>query len=34
MSQLVAKVEQVRKTDPKHNWLLGLDLSLPAARTA
>ncbi len=25
-SQLVAKVEQVRKTDPKHNWLLGLDL--------
>ncbi|WP_243756475.1 glycine betaine ABC transporter substrate-binding protein [Serratia ureilytica] len=26
MSQLVAKVEQVRKTAPKHNWLLGLDL--------
>lgn len=26
MSQLVAKVEQVRKNDPKHNWLLGLDL--------
>ncbi|HGM7060989.1 TPA: glycine betaine ABC transporter substrate-binding protein [Serratia marcescens] len=26
MSQLVAKVEQVRKTDPKHKWLLGLDL--------
>lgn len=26
MAQLVAKVEQVRKTDPKHNWLLGLDL--------
>ncbi len=26
MSQLVAKVEQVRKTDPTHNWLLGLDL--------
>lgn len=26
MSQLVAKVEQVRKTDPIHNWLLGLDL--------
>ncbi|CVG50219.1 Osmoprotectant-binding protein [Serratia marcescens] len=26
MSQLVVKVEQVRKTDPKHNWLLGLDL--------
>lgn len=26
MSQLVAKVEQVRRADPKHNWLLGLDL--------
>ncbi|BEN54277.1 glycine betaine ABC transporter substrate-binding protein [Serratia marcescens] len=26
MSQLVAKMEQVRRTDPKHNWLLGLDL--------
>ncbi len=26
MSQLVAKVEQVRRTAPKHNWLLGLDL--------
>ncbi|WP_263056017.1 glycine betaine ABC transporter substrate-binding protein [Pantoea agglomerans] len=26
MSQLVAKIEQVRKTDPKHNWRLGLDL--------
>jgi len=26
MSQLVAQVEQVRKTAPKHNWLLGLDL--------
>ncbi|MGC0881045.1 glycine betaine ABC transporter substrate-binding protein [Pantoea agglomerans] len=26
MSQLVAKIEQVRKTDPNHNWRLGLDL--------
>ncbi|MBO0635946.1 glycine betaine ABC transporter substrate-binding protein [Pantoea agglomerans] len=26
MSQLVAKIEQVRKTDPEHNWRLGLDL--------
>ncbi|CAI0750278.1 glycine betaine ABC transporter substrate-binding protein [Serratia ficaria] len=26
LSQLVAKVEQVRRTDPKHNWMLGLDL--------
>lgn len=26
MSQLVAKLEQVRKTDPDHNWKLGLDL--------
>ncbi|WP_419776099.1 glycine betaine ABC transporter substrate-binding protein [Mixta mediterraneensis] len=26
MSQLVAKLEQVRKTDPDHNWRLGLDL--------
>ncbi|MDQ0018886.1 glycine betaine ABC transporter substrate-binding protein [[Curtobacterium] plantarum] len=26
MSQLVAKIEQVRKTDPDHNWRLGLDL--------
>ncbi|MCU5772413.1 glycine betaine ABC transporter substrate-binding protein [Erwiniaceae bacterium BAC15a-03b] len=26
MSQLVAKVEQVRKTDPDNNWMLGLDL--------
>ncbi|CAI1692998.1 Osmoprotectant-binding protein [Serratia entomophila] len=26
VSQLVAKIEQVRKTDPKHNWMLGLDL--------
>ncbi|WP_034935924.1 glycine betaine ABC transporter substrate-binding protein [Erwinia mallotivora] len=26
MSQLVAKIEQVRKTDPEHNWTLGLDL--------
>ncbi|SEL63517.1 osmoprotectant transport system substrate-binding protein [Kosakonia sacchari] len=26
LSQMVAKIEQIRKTDPKHNWLLGLDL--------
>lgn len=26
MSQLVAKLEQVRKSDPDHNWRLGLDL--------
>ncbi|UJQ22281.1 glycine betaine ABC transporter substrate-binding protein [Pantoea agglomerans] len=26
MSQLVAKIEQVRKTDPDHTWRLGLDL--------
>jgi len=26
MSQLVAKIEQVRKTDPDHIWRLGLDL--------
>ncbi|CAI0767747.1 glycine betaine ABC transporter substrate-binding protein [Serratia entomophila] len=26
VSQLVAKIEQVRKTAPKHNWMLGLDL--------
>ncbi|MEN4786886.1 glycine betaine ABC transporter substrate-binding protein [Pantoea agglomerans] len=26
MSQLVAKIEQVRKTDQEHNWRLGLDL--------
>lgn len=26
MSQLVAKVEQIRKDDPDNNWLLGLDL--------
>ncbi|QKJ87106.1 osmoprotectant ABC transporter substrate-binding protein [Paramixta manurensis] len=26
MSQLVAKVESVRKNDPDHNWMLGLDL--------
>lgn len=26
ISQLVAKVEQVRKTDPENNWMLGLDL--------
>ena len=26
MSEMVAKIEQVRKTDPDNNWLLGLDL--------
>ena len=26
LSDLVARVEEVRKNDPKHNWLLGLDL--------
>lgn len=26
MSQLVAKIEQVRRTDPDNNWMLGLDL--------
>nr|WP_244193612.1 glycine betaine ABC transporter substrate-binding protein [Pantoea cypripedii] len=26
MSQLVAKLEQIRQTDPDHNWKLGLDL--------
>lgn len=26
MSQLVAKLEEVRKNDPDHNWKLGLDL--------
>lgn len=26
MSQLVAKIEEVRKNDPDHNWKLGLDL--------
>ncbi|AVJ17849.1 glycine betaine ABC transporter substrate-binding protein [Serratia rhizosphaerae] len=26
MSQLVAKIEQVRRDDPDNNWLLGLDL--------
>lgn len=26
MSQLVAKLDQLRKTDPEHNWKLGLDL--------
>lgn len=26
ISQLVEKVEQVRKTDPENNWMLGLDL--------
>ncbi len=26
MSEMVAKIEQVRKTNPDKNWLLGLDL--------
>lgn len=26
MSEMVAKIEQIRKTDPEHNWMLGLDL--------
>ncbi|QIX97975.1 glycine betaine ABC transporter substrate-binding protein [Cedecea sp. FDAARGOS_727] len=26
MSQLVERVEHFRQTDPKHNWMLGLDL--------
>ncbi|KMK07420.1 glycine betaine ABC transporter substrate-binding protein [Pluralibacter gergoviae] len=26
MSEMVAKVEHIRRTDPKHNWMLGLDL--------
>lgn len=26
MSDMVAKIEQIRRTDPKHNWMLGLDL--------
>ncbi|BDH45794.1 glycine/betaine ABC transporter substrate-binding protein [Salmonella enterica subsp. enterica serovar Choleraesuis] len=26
MSQLVARIEHIRQTDPKHNWMLGLDL--------
>ncbi|AST68837.1 glycine/betaine ABC transporter substrate-binding protein [Kosakonia cowanii] len=26
MSQMVAKIEEIRKTNPKKNWLLGLDL--------
>lgn len=26
MSQLVAKLEEIRKNDPDHNWKLGLDL--------
>lgn len=25
MSEMVAKVEHIRRTDPKHNWMLGLD---------
>ncbi|ARJ43714.1 glycine/betaine ABC transporter substrate-binding protein [Pantoea alhagi] len=26
VSQLVARIEQIRKQDPGHNWMLGLDL--------
>jgi len=26
MSEMVAKIEHIRQTDPKNNWLLGLDL--------
>ncbi|WP_208852144.1 glycine betaine ABC transporter substrate-binding protein [Mixta intestinalis] len=26
VSQLVARIEQIRQQDPKHNWMLGLDL--------
>lgn len=26
MSEMVAKIEQIRQTDPKHNWMIGLDL--------
>ncbi|URQ62462.1 glycine betaine ABC transporter substrate-binding protein [Pantoea alhagi] len=26
VSQLVARIEQIRKQDPAHNWMLGLDL--------
>lgn len=26
MSEMVAKIEHIRKTDPKKNWMLGLDL--------
>nr|WP_240614082.1 glycine betaine ABC transporter substrate-binding protein [Mixta theicola] len=26
VSQLVARIEQIRKQDPDHNWMLGLDL--------
>lgn len=26
VSQLVARIEQIRKQDPEHNWMLGLDL--------
>ena len=31
MSDMVAKIEQIRKTDPKHNWMLGLDLEFSVA---
>ncbi len=33
MSEMVAKIEQIRKTDPDNNWLLGLDWNLPDAAT-
>ena len=26
MSEMVAKIEHIRQTDPDNNWLLGLDL--------
>ncbi|MRS15960.1 glycine/betaine ABC transporter substrate-binding protein [Enterobacteriaceae bacterium RIT691] len=26
ISEMVAKIDHIRQTDPKHNWLLGLDL--------
>ena len=26
MSQLVARIEEIRQRDPDHNWMLGLDL--------
>lgn len=26
LSEMVAKIEQIRKTDPKHNWMIGFDL--------
>lgn len=33
MSQLVEKIESIRKTDPDNNWMLGLDLSFRAVQT-